>query len=513
MLLVSNKRKIAIGSPCGSMVAILVVLIVGWPLALSAAPAAAGEGRPDDVPVPPAPSPSPSPSGSTVTPPAPSPSPPGSTITPPVAGPGIYVELPVLDIPFVAANGGSFPSMEQSLWITAGLYQGLHLGLGKLVDPNAQSWQRRLLGTLLISAADVLTAPIPGFLGWQHEEWHRAVLSSHGIGSFDDIYRLQLFAEVTNVSHVRDDDLVRLKAQHPADQVRLSMAGIEANYVGAHALEKAAFFDDARSWNTFLYWLLYLQNYAYMSECSDKESDDVTARANAAEGANVSRRDFTGLDCDGWVYDLFRPDEPYSARGVHPSGVGIDRYRSYSQLAPEEQAYLRRQTKLSLLNFLDPNLLGIQRIRWPWSSAGAPVDFNLAVRHLPAAFGYDVRTDVFVRRGESWRALLRLHAGFNRVGLFPGVELEVLRMPVAAVAGAPLVIDARGSVWLQPEHLRYDSDRRIPGGLASVRASWGGVRTIEPYLEIEAKTGGWVAGDVYLDRNLSVRTGLILRLL
>jgi hypothetical protein len=474
-----------------------VVVTAGWPLALLAAPAAAGDATPDDVPVP---------SAAT-------PSPPGATVTPAGVGPGIYVELPVLDAPFVAANGGSFPSMDQSLWITAGLYQGMHLGLAKLVDPNAQTWGRRLLGGLLIATADVLTASVPGFLGWQHEEWHRAVMSSHGISSFDDIYRLQLFAEVTNVSHVRDDDLVRLKAQHPADQVRLSMAGIEGNYVGAHALEKAAFFDDARSWNTLLYWTLYLGNYSYMSLCSSKDSDDVTARENASEGADVPRRDFTGLDCDGWVYDLFRPDEPYAARGVHPSGVGIDRYRSYSRLAPDEQAYLRRQTDLSLLNFLDPNLLGIQRIRWPWTSAGEPVDFNVAVRHLPAAFGYDVRTDVFVRRGESLRTLLSLHAGFNGVGLFPGVELEVLRMPVATVARAPLVIDARGSAWLQPERLRYDSDRRIPGGLASVRASWGGARAIEPYFEIEAKTGGWVAGDVYLDRNLSVRTGLIVRLL
>jgi len=441
---------------------------------------------------------------------------PGSTVTPTAARPGIYVELPILDIPFVAANGGSFPSMEQSLWITAGLYQGLHVGIAKLADPYSQDWKRRLLGKLLVSAADVLTVeptPLPGFLGWHHEEWHRAVMSSRGIDSFDDVYRLQLNAEVTNVSHVSDDDLVRLKAEHPADQVRLSMAGIEANYVGAHVLEKAAFFHDARSWNTFLYWFLYIGNYAYMSGCSTKESDDVTAQENVKEGADVSRRDFTGLDCDGWVYDLFRPDEPYAARGVHPSGVGIDRYRAYSQLAPKEQAYARRQTNLSLLNFLDPNLLGIQRIRWPWTWAGEPVDFNVAVRHLPAAFGYDVRTDVFVRRGESLRTLLSLHAGFNGVGLFPGVELEVLRIPVAAIAGAPLVIDARASVWLQPEHLRYDSDRRIPGGLASVRASWGGARTIEPYLEIEAKTGGWVAGDVYLDRNLSVRTGLIVRLL
>jgi len=104
-------------------------------------------------------------------------------------------------------------------------------------------------------------------------------------------------------------------------------------------------------------------------------------------------------------------------------------------------------------------------------------------------------------------------AAFNQVGLFPGVELEVLRIGVADVAGAPLVIDARGSAWLQPERLRFDSGHRVPGGLASLRASWGGPRTIEPYLEVEAKTRGWVAGDVYLDRNLSVRTGLIVRLL
>jgi hypothetical protein len=475
---VNNKRKIdRKRRTLRTASIVLVILTAGWPLALRAEPATVGEAAPDTV------------------------------------GPGIYVELPVLDAPFVAANGGSFPSMEQSLWITAGLYQGMHLELARLVDPNSRSWRRAVLGSLLIAAADLLTVAVPGFLGWQHEEWHRAVMSSRGMNSFNDVYRFQIFSDLINVSHVRDDDLVRLKAEHPADQVRMSMAGIEANYVGAHALEKAAFFHDARSWNNLLYLLLYYGNYDYMSKCSGKDSDELTARENMSEGADVPRRDFTGLDCNGWVYDLFHPDEPYAARGTHPSGVGIDRYRAYSRQAPEEQAYLRRQTTLSLLNFLDPNLLGFQRFRWPWSSPDAPVDFNLAVRHLPAAFGYDVRTDLFVRRGESLRALLSLHAGFNRVAMFPGVELEVLRLPVTTVADAPLVLDARASIWLQPDRLRFDSDRHIPGGLASVRASWGGPRTIEPYLEIEAKTGGWVAGDVYLDRNLSVRTGLIARLL
>lgn len=463
-----------------------ILLAINWPLAIDAAPATDVDGA--------------------VEPPVP------GAADHKVVRPGIYAELTVIDAPFAVAHGLSAPSMEQSLWLTAGLYQGMHLGLAALLDPMSPSWQRRALGVLAIATADVLTIQLPGFLAWQHEEWHRAVMSSRGIDSFNDIYRLQLFSDIVNVSHVTDDDLVRLKAQHPADQVRLGMAGIEGNYASAHALEKAAFFHDARSWNTALYWLLYLGNSLYMSACANDQSDVITAEANAREGANVPRRDFTGLDCDGWAYDLFRPDEPYTARGIHPSGVGIDRYRSYSHLAPDEQAYVRRQTKLSLLNFLDPNLLGIHRIRWPWSSPDAPVDFNVAVRYLPAAFGGDIRTDVFVRQGERLRGLVSLHAGLGGAGLFPGLDVEFLRIPVGAIGGAPVVLDARGSLWLQPERLRYRSGRHVAGGLASIRAAWGGPRRFEPFVAIEAKTEGWVAGNVYLGRNVSARAGLILRL-
>src|SRR4051812_36163936 len=235
-------------------------------------------------------------------PPSPSPAP------PPAPAPSVYLELPLVDLPFVTANGGSAPSMEQSLWATADLYQLMHYGIGRLADPYGASWARRLLGKVAISGADVLTLALPGFLAWQHEEWHRAVMSWRGIGSYDDVYKLDLLATVINVSHVSDADLIGLKAAHPADQVRMSTAGIEANYEGAYALEKAAFFHGTRTWNTFLLWLLYIQNSAYMYECAGTGSDRITAEENRLEGANVARRDFTGLDCNGWTYDLFRPD-------------------------------------------------------------------------------------------------------------------------------------------------------------------------------------------------------------
>jgi hypothetical protein len=51
------------------------------------------------------------------------------------------------------------------------------------------------------------------------------------------------------------------------------------------------------------------------------------------------------------------------ARGTHPSGVGIDRYVKYSDLTGEEQDFLKKQAYLSLLNFIDPQIISIHRFK------------------------------------------------------------------------------------------------------------------------------------------------------
>jgi hypothetical protein len=426
--------------------------------------------------------------------------------------PRLVLELPLVDAPFVFANGGSAPSMDQSLWITADLYQGIHHAISRIADPYAPSWPQRLLGKIAISVTDAFTFALPGLMAWQHEEWHRAVMSLRDISSHDDVYDLHLFADTIAVSHVTDEDLVRLKREHPADQVRMSTAGIEGNYEEGHTLEKLLFFDDARNWNTFLLWLLYFGNSQYMSTCASGRSDSLTATQRAKDGADIARRDFTGLDCNGWTYDLFHPDEPYAARGMDPSGVGIDRYRTYGAMSPAEQAYLRRQYHLSFLNFLDLNLINVNRIEWPWLVRGAPVYFNLALRHLPTAFGYDLRADLFVKREQALNVLLSLHGYGYEGGLLPGIEMQLYRLPVGRLGGHPTLVGLLGSVWLQPERLRYQSDRSELGCLGAIRVAWEIHPALAPYLEVEGKTQGWVAGNVFLGPKVSLRAGVTARI-
>src|SRR5436190_11941268 len=141
-----------------------------------------------------------------------------------LASPRVYVQLPVLEVPFNTAHGGRWPAMGQSLWLAAGAYEVMHTGLRAIADPYGPSVGQRALGLVLVGAADLLTLNLPPLLAWQHEEWHRAVMANRGIGSFDDIYRFRLFDELVSVSHVRDEDLVGLKLRHPADQVRLGQA-------------------------------------------------------------------------------------------------------------------------------------------------------------------------------------------------------------------------------------------------------------------------------------------------
>jgi hypothetical protein len=230
----------------------------------------------------------------------------------------------------------------------------------------------------------------------------------------------------------------------------------------------------------------------------------------AREGTDIAIRDFTGLDCNGWVYDLFRPDEPYAARGVHPSGTGINRYRSFSELAPAEQAYLRQQSRLSVLSLVDPQLLGFRRFTVAWGE-GPPLAFNAALRYLPAAFGWNLRADLFAQRGPLG-LVLALHGYFNQVRVLPGIDAALVGFPFAAVGAAVLSLDLRLALWLQPSGLRFATEASTPGALGALRLT-ARRGPAAAFAEVEAKSAGWVAGNVYLDANVSARVGAAVHFL
>jgi hypothetical protein len=415
--------------------------------------------------------------------------------------PQLLLDFPLIDYPFNWTNGYTFPSMGQSLNLSKNFYQYTHNRISNSFVDKPE-W-----GFISILGFDVLATWVPFGNAWLHEEWHRAVLSHRKINSHNDIYDFDLFSETIAVSEVTDEDLIRLKADHPADMVRMHAAGFEAQYELNFALEKDSFYFDTQSWNNILLWLNSLNSIAYLNICASKEADKITEELNEQSGTNISKRDFTGLDCTAWVYDLFRPDEPYEERGVHPSGVGIDRYIQYSDLTDKEKQYLKLQRNLSLINLLDPFLFNR-----PMFSAINPVNnkvirWNINARHLLTPFGYSIDANLFLKQGP-FNLMIILHSYSTDQHKYPGFELQMLRLPLVW-QNQKLFFSTKMALWVQPKGQKFRTQESQPGGLLSVKINYPVSKTFETYIGVEQKTDGWVAGNVYLEDVFSLQLGLI----
>jgi hypothetical protein len=434
-----------------------------------------------------------------------------------IVRPPLLLELPVLDIPFNTAHGFSFPSMSQSFSITTDVTQWVHQALAILWRPQVSD--RSLHGLLnnrrlggLCSTLLIFDLGSP-FRGWTHEEGHRAVLSSRGISSRDDIYR-NPFAEMVSVSHVRDEDLAWLKDRHPADMVRLAEAGGEAQLELVFRMRKANFVGGRSSKYDLLDWWINVGSIAfYVWYCGNDEVNRITEEETRKEDADVSKRDIIGGDYLSWVHDLFRPDEPYLSglRGrPHPSGVGVDRYIQPSELTGEERRYLRLQGRLIFLNLLSPQIFGFNRFRGTNPITHDKFWWNVAVTHHLTSFGTATGLHLFYQQSKT-NLVFTYNSHINRHKYWPGFSIELVRYPMA-VAGKTLSVSTSASVWLQPCRQRFASTKGQAGYGIIMSASVPFTRHLAWTIECDAKSEGWMAGNVYLDSAVQARTGMMFSL-
>jgi hypothetical protein len=135
---------------------------------------------------------------------------------------------------------------------------------------------------------------------------------------------------------------------------------------------------------------------------------------------------------------------------------------------------------------------------------------NVSAAHLLTSFGYTIDANVFLRDGDR-KLFLVLHDYANGERNFPGLDAEWLDQRVT-IANRTFIASPRVALWLQPEHQRFrDSDGAF-GGLAGVRVTAPLRGRFGSFVDVETKSAGWVAGNVHLDRNTSVRFGLTARL-
>lgn len=456
----------------------------------------------------------------------------------PVQQKSVY-SFPILDAPFNTSRGSirteynsPVPSMEQSLHLTKNTIQlshrALYYGFDKLELMNNNPGLKRL--GLITFDFLFYSIPIPLNISWLHEEWHRAVMGNRNISSFNDVYTAKPFSESISVSHVKDSELARIKKDHPAEMVRLSAAGMESQTYLNLQLRKDTFFYGTESYlDVPTLWINTANNIGYLQTCSGRSADKFTIKINLQE-RNVAQRDFVGLDCNAWVYDLFRPNEPYEMRGTHPSGMGIDRYIKYNNetnlnirfqnsllygssnrhadLTRQEQNYLNQQYRLSYLNLLNPALLGFARFSAINPYNGKEFYWNFGVAHFLTSFGYSIDLQFFLKQ-DNLNLILIYHTYINAFNKLPGLEAEIVRYPVIFF-GKNVFLNLGLHLWLQPSEQKFWTSEKEAGGLVKVTLSFPLFENLEVFISPSIKSRGWVAGNIYLEKATEFRFGVNL---
>lgn len=435
----------------------------------------------------------------------------------------LVFELPVLDLPYQAdasktvddgavSVGGFFkgyanPSMHQSLNLSSDLYTGAHYGFKQLFKKNNKStFGKRLLYSLALCGSDFVLIYAPGFEGWTHEEFHRSVMTRFHVNSFNDMNTFPLGAELISVNHVKDDDLIRFKLESPKDFIRMHVAGIEGDYLLVDKLQRNNFYYNQQLPHEVLYLLTSLNSIMYVQLCSNPSQANVLTDTMNFQEKEIPLRDFTGLDFLGWTYDLFRPNEPYTDRGVHPTGIGIDRYIKTSDLTNEELSYLKKQGDLQWLNAVSPMLYGYRSIKL--SNGGLSGNFSL--HHYLTSFGNDISVNLFLMNPK-YRFFFAYHHYQNYQSTFPAIESQLVDLE-KTIGSHTFYISPRVLIGIQPTNQEFKTTNSSFMGLAECKLELKSKSWIHPYIELSAKTDGWVAGNEFLNSNFSCRFGIVSRI-
>jgi hypothetical protein len=432
------------------------------------------------------------------------------------SGAGLKFDLPLFDLPYQldamnTVGKGFFssyanPGMNQSGAVALNMFSIFHFGVKKMYDKlEIKTTQKAIIFILVIGLGDFILEYMPGGEGWMHEEYHRAVMSRFGVHSFNGMNLFPLGADIVSVSRVNDEDLIRFKKESPVDFIRMHEAGIEGQMLLVSKLQRNNFFYKQNLPNENGYWMSTLNSHFYIITSALPEYVDAkTAQMNAIETA-IAERDFTGFDMTAWVYDLFRPYEPYQNRGPHPSGTGINRYRTTGDLTGAELDYLRAQGWWQIANYVSPMMFGVRSI--PLGDSG--FHGNFAFRHVLTSFGTDFTVEVYLQKAP-FNMTFTLHNYSNHQNYFPAIEAELVDFPFS-IGNFGMYLSPRVIIGVQPKNQQFKTASAEFWGLFGLRADFMVSKHFLPYLDAALKTDGWAAGNEFLEKNASVRIGLSMR--
>ena len=229
-------------------------------------------------------------------------------------------------------------------------------------------------------------------------------------------------------------------------------------------------------------------------------SDSVKVLAPPHEDSDPYFRDYAGADLTAWIYDMFGPDMAYTDRDLFPGGEGVNRRIGFSDLTTEGQDYLEKQKRLSLLNFLNPSIFLINRIR-----ISDNINFLFFTQYSPTHFGNDIALYVPFQI-KTLNHLVAIHNYNNQQKSFIGIQYGIYNLK--PFNKQKLDLGGTVNLWSQPSDQGfYDLEGKF-GGAIELQGNYNFGKGFSANLVAGYKSAGWMIGTPYLDQKVSFRIGV-----
>lgn len=414
----------------------------------------------------------------------------------------LRLSLPVLDVPQNIKQISNYPSMNQALEVTNDMYDISYYGIDALGDMLIKRANKSGNQTFLNSAFKYAAGlgfskyaselPLP-FGVWMHEEYHRSVLGVNHIKSKNGNWIFNRWDGT--VYGVSDSALAQLKSADVNQLAYAYTAGVQSEI----ALSKKISFDGFYHKRSIDKSSLLLYNawhvFKYFSDAAGNVSDSEKVIIPRHESSDPLLNDFAGNDLTAWVYDMFNPDSSYYSRPTLPNSSAVNRHIGYNDLSPEAQDYLKHQKHLSLLNFINPSIFFIERIK-----VAKGISFNFLVQYAPTYFGRDVAVYLPVQL-YNYNLVLATHnyKSFNSRG--HGYEIGISEYRLTDKINADVTL----RFWQQPQAF-YTYQLKTGFGI-DAKATYNMSKKVSVFAGVQQKTKGWVLNSPYTNHNLSAQIG------
>jgi hypothetical protein len=169
-------------------------------------------------------------------------------------------------------------------------------------------------------------------------------------------------------------------------------------------------------------------------------------------------------------------------------------------------SYLKHQGKLQWFNVVSPMMIGIKRIKLTANGLYG----NFAFRDYLTSFGNDISFNIFLMN-PAYKFVFAYHNFRNYEHTFPALEIGVVDF-MQALFSRQLYISPRIIAGMQPLDQAFKTGSAAFLGLAECRFELKTRSTIDPFIELSAKTKGWIPGNEFLNENFSLRAGIVSRI-